>query len=160
MGGQLTKKKARIFVLAFGLATLLCFAMSGGFFWFQYRVKSWPTVDGRVMSTEITESWSSTDDGDSILMFNAHVNYTYFVDGQEFSNDDIWPMGYSSSDKDEVEDSIKEYSTGQIVAVRYNTSSPDDSCLKSEVSWLTLIPFIIGFVFMIPTAVMSFFALR
>lgn len=153
----------KTFGICFAIAAIMCFFIGTCMFWFQYRVKSWPVVDGRVLKTRIYESHSSgtgSSTGRPIPMYSARVEYVYLVNGVEYTNDRIWLMSYTTSDEDEVKNSLKEFSKGQIVEIRYNSSSPENSCLKYEVSWLTAIPFLIGAVFLIPSSIMFYLAFR
>lgn len=154
MSRELQKKDLKYFVLGFGLASLLSLALGGVFFWIQYRVKSWPTVNGRIMDTSISESYSSNSDSSgSTLMYSANVNYVYYINGQEYTCDKVAAMSYSTSDRSDIEAIINKYNKGDNVVVLYNPNAYDDACLSAEISWMTLIPFIIGFVFLIPTVI-------
>lgn len=124
-----------VFGLSLAQATVLLLsgAVAGWLGWICFRLRwsrSWPTVEGRIVRSEIRIE--DDDSGDpSIRMFAPRVEYSYCVDGREYCGSQVAFWEVSASTKAAVEDPGKRFPIGSTVAVFYNPMWPADSLLDS-----------------------------
>jgi len=76
--------------------TLIYLAMLLGFLYFVFisipktlRTKSWPKAVGKVVSSNLHEAKRITKNGGSITVYSADIEYTYNVNGEEYSSKKI-----------------------------------------------------------------------
>lgn len=79
----------------------------------------WPTVQGEVIESEV-ESHRNRKKKTS---YEAVVIYRNEVDGSSFEGDEVWAGQYSSSNRSQMQDIVRQYPVGAEVSVYY---SPDD----------------------------------
>ena len=104
-----------------------------------YESQSWPTVEGRVLSSEIEVSKSTTRDratGRDRLTTSYHgrVCYEYVVSGQTFASDCISYKTRGGS-PEQAYMVIAAYPVGSTVTVHYNPAKPAESVLETGVVW-------------------------
>lgn len=115
------------------LATIACLILGPFFAWEGLsdlitgtRAKSWPTVQGVIMSTDLTESRGRK----GTTSYNPIIKYNYQVGGTNYIGDrvDIGDRGTSS-----MEDALATVSRdrkGQIVTVHYDAKIPETALLE------------------------------
>ena len=91
-----------------------------------YESRSWPTVQGQVVSSELRESRNS----DNELMYSADVRYTYSVNGQQYENTMITMMDGSTSMRSSVQNTVHKYRAGTTVTVYYKPDDPAFALLE------------------------------
>jgi hypothetical protein len=118
---------------------------------------SWPSVEGRIVRSEIitTESWSSSLNSLQRL-YSPEVEYEYTVPGQILTdqmftgeNIKIGITGSSASDKAYAERYLAKYPVGKTVPVFFDPSKPQDSILEPGPSGITYAGLAIGLFFMV-----------
>lgn len=105
--------------------------------------ESWPTADGKVIESELRRS--RDNDGDST--YSADIVYEYRVDGEAFEGDEIWFGQYSSSNRSEMNELVREYPAGQNVVVYYSPDDPSTAVLKPGAFTSSYMVYGIGLVF-------------
>ena len=122
----------------------LVFTLIGSFQIYQGRkTQSWPSAPGRVISSEI-ESSSSTSRSPgrtsrSDTDYRVRVRYSYEVAGQKLEGKRL-QYGYGSHDeRSSAKKEQSRYPSGKEVQVYYDPKNPKDSVLVrgSGTSWLT-----------------------
>lgn len=104
----------------------------------------WPQTQGEIIESEL-----ETSRGDNGTMYGAHVVYRYSLDGGEFESDRIWFGGdYSTSNRSEMFEVVKQYPVGQAVTVYYSPDQPSESVLMPGAYTSSYILFAIGMVFL------------
>ncbi len=112
-------------------------------------VRSWPTVSGEVVSSDVTGSRA----------IHPNVAYRYSVNGREYDGvSDIGMPGFGNrrSRLETAEIIAHEYPPGTIVTVHYNPDSPAESSLSHGLEYgpILQIPFgfllYLGGVFVLP----------
>jgi Protein of unknown function (DUF3592) len=106
-----------------------------------YESESWLTVEGKILSTAIDESRSTTRDSqtgrDRIeTYYHGVVKYEYVVSGQTFASDRISYKSYGAS-REQAQRVIDAYRVGSSVTVHYNPENPSESVLEPGVGWAT-----------------------
>ncbi|MBN1313678.1 MAG: DUF3592 domain-containing protein [Anaerolineae bacterium] len=91
-----------------------------------YESKSWPTVQGQVISSELRESRNS----DNERMYSADVLYTYNVNGEQYENTMITMMDGTTSMRNSVQKTVSKYRTGTTVTVYYKPDDPAYAILE------------------------------
>ena len=102
--------------------------------------ESWPTVQGRIISSDFETSTDS--DGDTT--YRANISYEYDVMGRRLTSDRV-AFGYSGSSSygfhKEIHDALP---AGATVAVRYDPSKPERAALSYGLNQSILFLLIFG----------------
>lgn len=106
--------------------------------------EQWPQADGEVLESRLDESR-----GENGTMYSAHVVYRYALDGGEFESNRIWYGGdYSTSDRSEMFEIVKQYPVGRQVTVYYSPDEPSEAVLIPGAFVLSHLLYVIGLVFL------------
>ncbi len=124
--------------------------VGGGLSWWGWNIlqdarasASWPTVDGRVTRSEVTES-TDADGGDS---YSPEVTYEYQVNNRSYENSTIKFGENSYSSRRRAEEIAATYPVGQRVNVSYDPNEPGQSVLEPGVTGGSYIVLGIGALF-------------
>ncbi len=93
----------------------------------------WPTVPGRVVSSEVRRSVSQDADGNSSTDYQAEVQYTYSVSGASFTGQRL-TFAVQESSYTAALDNVQRYPPGAAVAVHYNPRKPEEAVLEVQQS--------------------------
>lgn len=121
-----------------GLLVILAFAGCGGFLIYsglsvQKRLKrypNWPSVGGKVISSEVVESSGTGKDGVTFSTYKPVTRFQYFVDGQEFNAIHIGPTVPQAEDPG-IQRIADQFPVGGTVSVQYNPNHPAEAVLSS-----------------------------
>lgn len=120
--------------LAIGLSAILTASAS----------KSWPSVDGVIVSSEVQSDWSSPTPGTpqhrsgTQRMYRAAVRYAYRVDGVDYEGARVEPGEYSSSSAKRAYRIAGTYRKGQTVQVFYDPDDPGRAVLvPGKTTWFS-----------------------
>jgi hypothetical protein len=102
------------------------FVFLGGTFREAYASRSWPTVQGQVTHSEMTQHRDS--DGD--MMYGTDITYAYAVNGQQYSGYRVTLMDGSTSARGAVQDALNRYPAGGTVTVYYDPDDPASAILE------------------------------
>ena len=103
----------------------------------------WPSVQGEVKSSRITES--RDNDGTT---YGHEVIYTYTVENEKLENDIVWFGGdVKTSSRGMARDTVKKYPAGKEVSVHFNPEDPQISVLEPGAFKSTYFLFLFGFIF-------------
>jgi len=97
--------------------------------------KNWPSVQGVVTHSDVQSRWSSSPVGTPqhrsgpTRLYLADVQYTYAVDGVEYTGDRVEFGDYSSSNALRASKIAKTYRVGSDVTVYYDPSRPSRAVL-------------------------------
>ena len=106
--------------------------------------EQWPQAGGEVLESRLDESR-----GENGTMYSAHVVYRYALDGGEFESNRIWFGGdYSTSDRSEMFEIVRQYPVGKQVTVYYSPDEPSESVLIPGAFVLSHLLYVIGLVFL------------
>lgn len=101
-----------------------------------YKSSSWPSVQGQIISSEITRHSSTyTDTATNRIknetVYDAQINYSYVVNGITYSNDDVRMGGTVRTNmKVWTKRLLDKYPRGKAVNVYYNPEDPFQSVLE------------------------------
>lgn len=110
-----------IFVLVgFGVYYFL-----GGSFKEAYASRSWPTVQGQVTHSEMTQHHDS--DG---VMYGTDIAYDYTVDDQQYTSYRVALLDGTTSVRKSVQDTLKRYPAGGTVTIYYDPEDPSSAVLE------------------------------
>ena len=113
--------------------------------------QSWPSVSGEILSSSV--GVHSDDDGTS---YSADVAYTYVVNDQMHSNDNV-NFGQLNSSRRYAQNIVDRYSPGMVVDVYYDPADATRSVLEPGVSWTSYFVLGMGLFFTIlPLLAVSF----
>lgn len=133
----------------FGLAAVFLL-VGGGLLWWGWNIlqdarasASWPTVDGRVTRSEVTES----TDADGADTYRPEVTYEYQVDDRSYENSTIKFGENSYSTRRRAEEIAANYPVGKRVTVAYDPNEPGQSVLEPGVTGGSYIVLGVGAVF-------------
>jgi len=110
---------------------------------------SWPTIDGKVVKSEVTHSIDS-DGGDS---YSPEITYVYIVNNEQLANKTIKFGENSYSSRKKAEGIAASYPVGKNVTVYYDPQQPDKSVLEPGVSGGSYIVLGIGVLFILITLI-------
>ncbi|WP_346854458.1 DUF3592 domain-containing protein [uncultured Draconibacterium sp.] len=126
----------------FGTLLFACVFFVAGFLAYQHLTKpiaeeaeaskSWPQVQGVISFSELNK----TRDSDGNDMYSASVQYSYSVDGKEYSGSNIRTVDGQTSVKGSVKKTLKKYETGTSVSVYYDPEFPNTAVLEPGTGFL------------------------
>jgi hypothetical protein len=108
-------------------------------------MRRWPTAKGRVLSSMVEKYRADAGSGHfggtraRMTLYRPVVVYEYEVDGQRFRGDRIAQSpGMNRGVPDFAEATVRRYTGGSRVDVRYNPKRPSESVLEPRVpgSWI------------------------
>lgn len=106
--------------------------------------KTWPSVSGTVTHSEVVTRRSKGK-----VQYSSKVAYRYAVEGREFTCDNVWFGGHSSSNSSgSASQTVKKYPTGAEIAVFYEPSNPANAVLEPGTRWQSYLVFAIGVIFL------------
>lgn len=133
---------------------LIYLAMLLGFLYFVFisipktlRTKSWPKTAGEVVTSKLHEAKRITKNGGSITVYSADIEYTYNVNGEEYSSKKIKWVDHNSNNKTHHQKKVDSYAKGQVVQVFYNPRKPSVGLLEPGFgagNFIALIFFVLG----------------
>ncbi len=137
-------------LLGYQLLTCSCLLMAlwfGHRLWMALRSNSWRPVDGHVGKAEIQETsdYVSDDDGDNTF-YSAHVRYTYWVNGRNYTSTRLSyqpTFGLAQSGAIKL---LAGITRGKTVTVYYDPDHPARSVLRRGATaanwWFLLVPIV------------------
>jgi hypothetical protein len=151
--------KAKFF---FGRIFPLIFVAVGfGLFWkgssdmeMAKKSETWPTVEGKILSSEVVRKTSSSSNGGSSTTYHAEVEYEYTIDGKKYFSDRVSFGQYGSSDRGHASGIVNLYSPGETAVVYYNPEDYKIAVLQTGAGFGSWMMLIIGSVFGIAGIVM------
>jgi len=115
--------------------------------------KSWPSVEGTVVSSEVTEeretSSSSRRGRRESVTYGAEISYEYAVEGRRYTSDRVSFGQYKSSNRGHAAGIVGRYPEGKKVDVHYDPAGPGTAVLEPGAGGGAYIPLLIGVVFVI-----------
>lgn len=113
--------------------------------------KSWPTADGKIISSTVVKKVESYTDSDrrrkTRTIYEAQVRYDYKVGGHSFIGSRITTADSGSSSESRAKKISKRYAPGSACTVYYNPDKPAQSVLKAGITFGTLMIPGIGILF-------------
>ncbi|MDD4205780.1 MAG: DUF3592 domain-containing protein [Candidatus Delongbacteria bacterium] len=151
--------KAKFF---FGRIFPLIFVAVGfGLFWkgssdmeMAKKSETWPTVEGKILSSEVVRKTSSSSNGGSSTTYHAEVEYEYTIDGKRYFSDRVSFGQYGSSDRGHAAGIVNIYSPGETATVYYNPEDYNLAVLETGAGFGSWMMLIIGSIFGIAGIVM------
>jgi len=117
--------------------------------------KAWPSVMGQVVESHVQAGWSEDSDGDRHRSYSGEVTYTYQVNGQTFTSNQVSFGAKASHRKPEpAQAMVNAYPTGRGLPVYYNPSNPAEAVLERRAGGLG-ITFVMGIVFLLVAVCMA-----
>lgn len=108
--------------------------------------KSWPTVQGQVLTSTIVQHESTDSDGASSTSYEPLVEYRYSVIGSPLIGKKI-AFGANQFTYNTAQKIISRYPPGAAVQVHYNPEKPSQSVLETKASGGTVFLVVgIGFI--------------
>lgn len=119
--------------------------------------KSWPAVQGVVVSSNVVRVLDSTDKkGKRHYSYKGLVKYSYSVEGQNYLSSRISFGDYSTSSPDHAERIVANYPEGKKVRVYYDPNFPVHAVLERSAGFGNFIRVLIGFLFLLGGIVLLF----
>ncbi|MBI1921193.1 MAG: DUF3592 domain-containing protein [Geobacter sp.] len=132
------------FFILFAIFGLIGVIAGAGLFMTGLRSRRWPFSLGKVILSQAV--FKTRKSGDTSC-YVPEVNYTFTVEGREYTGDTISVRGVGSRLKD-VQQIIAKYPVESQVIVFYNPKDPTDSLLEPGADASSALPFIVGVVFL------------
>lgn len=120
----------------FMLAGILFIVIGSKNIYQAYKSSSWPSVQGRIISSEIkshsrTYRDTTTNREKNETVYDAHINYGYVINGITYSNDDVKIGGIIQTNTTIwARKLLDKYPQGKVVNVYYNPEDPSQSVLE------------------------------
>lgn len=112
---------------------------AGGFAWAHFRAvgkakaaESWPSVPGRVISSEVRIEESSDREGGTTTWYNPVVVYAYSAGGRELQGNRLRFGNPRSGSRKKAEAALEPYPVGATPPVRYNPERPEECVLETR----------------------------
>ncbi|MGQ1908686.1 DUF3592 domain-containing protein [Marinifilum sp. RC60d5] len=96
--------------------------------------EKWPAVQG-----EVTHSKVNSKKSDGKTMYSADIEYSYEVEGVNYTGSRISSVESSTSSYSEVEKDLNKYRVGEVVSVYYNPKIQSISMLEPGAGFLTYV---------------------
>lgn len=106
--------------------------------------QKWPSVDGRITISSVSESHSSNNND---LIYTAKVAYEYTVNNVGHVGSTVAFGDYGSSDPAHAGSIVSRYPVGKIVNVYYNPDESQTSVLEPGTGWSSFMGLIVGALF-------------
>jgi hypothetical protein len=132
---------------------LLFLAIGGYNVWMGMASQSWPTAEGKILSSRIQSRRDRDSSGRATTMYTAKVDYEYQVGERQFRSQRVQYGLFSSSARNQARDVMERYPQGRAVKVRYNPDSPEVAVLDPGAHPLALLFTGIGGLLMILSVV-------
>ena len=96
-------------------------------------LKNWKTAQARVIRSDVETSTKLAGHRPGrmakIYDYTPRIEYTYTVDGERFSDDNIGPSGLTSYSRSDAEQWTRKYPLGSTITIHYSPSKPDWSAI-------------------------------
>ncbi|MDA3894799.1 MAG: DUF3592 domain-containing protein [Desulfobacteraceae bacterium] len=138
MGAEKEKSAGAIIFIAVGIMIAL-FAYSAHKT--SVESKTWPTVNGNIIRSEIEQHGSTTGEGPdkkTPAHEYAKIAYQYTIDGQRYESTKI---SFSSSSEN-TRQIVSRYPKGKAIRVYYNPAKPTQAVLVPGNSGINYVPYI------------------
>ena len=99
----------------------------------QVNTSDWEEIPATVSISEIREYETCGEDGCSRNDY-PYIKYSYFVDGESYSNDDIVLLDLDEGNYGFSPDMIDDYPVGSETSAYYNPKNPDEAVLMKGFS--------------------------
>ncbi len=111
--------------------------------------RSWPSVQGKVISSEVTtrHSHSSGSHGGTSTTYGAEIIYQYSYQGQEYRSNKGGMMRSSSSEYSFADRTVRRYPPGTPVKVFVDPKKPSESLLTPGAGWGEPAMIVMGLIF-------------
>jgi len=93
---------------------------------------SWPSVKGKVLSSEIVESSGLTPEGVPFSTFKAVTRFLYVVNGIEFVSIQIGPAVRMANDP-AIRQTAENFPAGKVVTVHFDPQNPGEAMLSPNI---------------------------
>jgi len=147
MGADKEKLAGAIIFIAIGILIAL-FSYSS--YKTSLQSKTWPTVNGNIIKSDIERHTGTTGEGadkiDTVHEY-AKIAYQYDVDGKHYESTKI--SFSSSSSSENAEKIVSRYPKGKTVNVYYNPEKPKQAVLVPGNSSINYVPYIFAGVFIL-----------
>ena len=104
--------------------------------------KSWPTADGKIVSSKVVKKTESYTDSNrrrkTRTLYEAQVRYDYKVGGRSLIGGRITMADSSSSSESRAKKISKRYPPGSACTVYYNPDKPEQAVLEAGITFGTL----------------------
>jgi hypothetical protein len=114
------------------LAVLVLGLIAGGVWhvWSRQQAsRSWPAVEGEVVSARIVESDDGSNNGEGSRRFTVEVEYTYTLGGQRYRGTRIRYAHQGHRERSEAEAELAGYAPGRRLKVFHDPADPAQSVL-------------------------------
>ncbi|RLE23705.1 MAG: hypothetical protein DRJ08_02130 [Acidobacteria bacterium] len=110
--------------------------------------KSWPHVQGAVVSSNVVRVLKSTDKkGKRHYSYKGDVRYNYRVEGQEYLSGRISFGDYSTNTPAHAQEVVAEYPVGKKVQVYFDPDAPMHSVLERKAGFTSFLYVGLGLLF-------------
>ncbi|MBF0407852.1 MAG: DUF3592 domain-containing protein [Candidatus Riflebacteria bacterium] len=145
-------KKSSLFYFGFFIVGLTII-IYGAFLIYKAKIsEKWPKIKGEITKLEIIKKTKKKS-----VSYRPSIEYKYLVNNSNYVGNRISFWDLSSSDKSEIENSLRTFDTKKAVEVYYNPSSPSDSVLLPGTNWGVWQPFFGGFIVWLIALVVFFY---
>jgi hypothetical protein len=94
--------------------------------------KVWPTAQGKITASTLTESTSTDNDGMTNTTYKPSVQYTYDVGGKSYTADRLSRGLAMAYDLGTARRIIERYPVGAAIAVHYDPAAPAEAALETN----------------------------
>jgi hypothetical protein len=99
---------------------------------------AWPTVPGKVLSSEVKVSRTKTKNKNKTT-FGANIRYQFQVNNQDYEGTQVSFGDYSTTDRSHADAIVKRYAVGAVVTVHYNPDAPGNSVMGGVFAMIGLV---------------------
>ncbi len=107
----------------------------------------WPVTEGKVLLSEVVKVRSTSTESMASI-YRANINYSYSVDGEDYSSNRVDLSGIILN-RYSAENKAKLYPKDKVVSVYYKPSSADIAVLEPGAKLTVFIPTIFGFTLLV-----------
>ena len=115
-----------------------------------FIARSWPTVQGEILSSSVGESMEMSSKGRGRPRYDGNVTYSYSVNDQSFQNDRVC-FGYQKdlASYENANQIRSKYPKGKKVKIYYDPNNPEESVLQTNIPGRMIAMTVTGLVFIL-----------
>ncbi len=139
------RSSSRIFIYVFLCLGLFAIALGTVRAKEAWQAKSWPTAQGRIILSKVTEGRLSKS-RIRVARLCIELDYLYLADGVAYEGHRLNAGWHCFASEQRIRELLKKYPSGKEVKVYYNPENPSQAMLEPGLDWSIFFLWGVGFI--------------